>query len=113
IADEGGEKPELEGRQQDVVAAGPDGALREVDRHEAVRVRLGRSFGALAASQVRVHAREELLTPKRLGYVVVRTAAETANLVELLGAGCEHHHRHVAQLANPLQRLPAVKARHL
>ena len=44
--------------------------------------------------------------------VVICSPTETANLVELLVLSREHYNRHGAQLANALEGLPSVEARH-
>ena len=92
-------------------AARGHGALREVDRDEAVRVALGLRFAAAPAPEGGVDAGQQLLAPERLGHVVVRAGAQAAHLVELLGPRGQHQDRNVAQLADPLERRPSRRAR--
>src|SRR6185436_8810023 len=60
----------------------------------------------------RLDAREQLLAAERLRHVVVRAALETPNLLELPSARRQHHHRHLAEVADPLEGLPAVELGH-
>src|SRR5919197_121565 len=112
VAHEGGEEPELERRQGNLLTSRLNGALREVDHYEAVRVALRGLLPRPAAAQPRIDPRQELLTAEGLRDVVVRAGAKAPDLVELLGAGGQHQHRDVAQLPDALEHLPPVQARH-
>jgi len=83
-----------------------------VDPHSAVLVGGAHLRRPARAAQQRLDAREQLLAPERLRDVVVRAAAQPAHLVELARARGQDQHRHVAQVADPLERLPAVELGH-
>jgi len=117
MAHEGRQQLELERRQphRDALAAFADDAhlpADVVDLQGAVLVGGAHLGWAGRAAQQRLDAREQLLTAERLRHVVVGAAAQSAHLVELARARGQHQHRHVAEVADPLERLPAVELRH-
>jgi hypothetical protein len=61
---------------------------------------------------VGLNAGEKLLPPERLRDVVVGPGLEPADLLELCGTSGEHYHRHVADVANALERLPPIELGH-
>ena len=64
------------------------------------------------APQKRLDPREQLLAAERLHDVVVGAGPETAHLVDLATPRGEQDHRHVAQVAQALERLEAVELGH-
>ena len=67
----------------------------------------------LVAAQQGADALDQQALAERLGDVVVGAEAQAHQLVHLLVLGGEEDHRHRAALAQPLQQLHAVHARHL
>src|SRR5262249_37133978 len=56
--------------------------------------------------------REQLLAAERLDDIVVGAGAEAPYLVDLAAPRGEQDHRHVAEVAEPLERLETVELRH-
>ena len=112
MLNEGGEELELERRQLHLALADDDAPLRVVDLDEAVAVRLGHLRLAARAAEERLDPGEQLLPAERLRDVVVGARGETADALELLGPRCEHDHRHLGEVADPLERLVPVQLRH-
>ena len=95
-----------------VAALDDDPSLGVVDLDEVVRVGLDHLGLAAGAAQQRLHAREQLLSPERLRDVVVGAGREASHLLELLRTRRQHQHRHVREVADPLERLVAVHVGH-
>ncbi len=115
VAHERGEQPELRRGQTELLPArDDDGALamvhrdRRVDVHVELIVASPARLAQGGAPQQRVDPCAQLLAAERLGDEVVRPAAQPADPVELVTLRGQHQHRHVAQLANPFEHLPAV-----
>ena len=70
------------------------------------------SSSARRPAQERLDAREQLVAVERLRHVVVGPGAQSADVVRLGVAGSEHQHRHLAQVSDPLEDLPAVELGH-
>ena len=113
MAHEHREQLELEGGQGHVALLVRDGPLREVDRHLIVGIGLLTVLAVRAsASKQRLDARDQLLPPERLDHVVVRAGLQAAHPLELRTARRQHQHRHVREVPDAVQRLPAVELRH-
>jgi len=69
--------------------------------------------GDLAPAQERAYPLGQEPPGKRLGHVVVRPHPQAEHLVDLVIARGQQDHRHPRGLAQPLQQLHAVHARHL
>ena len=106
------QQAELERRQGDGRSVDGHGVAREVHLDRTVGVRCADLDGLARAPQQRVDAGDELLTPERLGDVVVAAGAQPAHALQLGAAGGEDEHRNVAEIADALERLPAVELGH-
>ena len=112
VFDEIGEQPELGRGQADLVAAEAGPMLVEIDDEVAVleparSIRVRRR----SSSERGLDPRRELGKAQRLGDVVVRAELEPADLVRLRAPGRDHQDRDAAELADPLDDLPAVEPR--
>jgi len=107
-----GQEPELERREADVLSPDGDGTGGEVDQDPAVVVELAHRGLLAGAPEHRVDARGELGLAERLADVVVGAAAQAADAVDLGVERGQHDHRHLRDLADQLERLPAVDPRH-
>jgi hypothetical protein len=112
VPDESREQAELQRRQRDGGRADRHLAGGEVDRHGGVDVGLAHLGRAAGAAQQRLDPREQLLAAERLDHVVVGAGLEPPHLVELAGARREHQDRHVGEVADAFERLPAVHLGH-
>jgi hypothetical protein len=112
MADERLEELELELGEADHRAVHPHFAGRPVDLEIAGPVRGGLldddRGGGVTAAQQGLDAGAELLDAERFGEVVVGPAGEPADLVLLEGVGRKNKHRHLGEVADPLENLPAV-----
>ena len=110
VLDEIRQQPELGRRQPDLVAAQPRPMVVEID-HEVAMLEparpLGRGRGRSA--QGGLDPGQQLREAQRLGDVVVGAQLQAADLVGLGAAGRDHEDRHPAELADPLDDLPAVE----
>ena len=113
VAHEGLEELELELGEADDLAVHPHLAGRPVDLEVAVPVD-GRLLGepggrgGLAAAQQGLDAGTELLDAERLRQVVVGAAGEAPDLLVLEVVGGQDQHRHLGEVADALEHLPAV-----
>jgi len=112
VLDERRQQLELERRQLDGALAHGQAALAEVHGQERIAVRL-LQLASGGAAQNAFDPGEQLLPPERLRHVVVGTGTERTHLLQLLAAGAQHHHGHIAQLANALEGRPAVEIGHV
>jgi len=112
VSDERGKHSKLEWGQRQRPPLNLDRPLGEVHRDETVAV--GRRGSGVAArpTEICLDPCEKLLTTEGFRDVVVGSAAEAPNLGQFLGLSREHHYRYVAQLADPLERPPAVEPGH-
>jgi hypothetical protein len=108
---EGVQEPELEGCEADRQATGHDEAPGVVDGDRTVVVVLQvRGFGG--ATEERLDPGQQLLAAEGLHNVVVGARTEASNLVDLAAPRGEQDYRHVAQVAQALQRLESIEVRH-
>ena len=111
MPDEGGQQPELIGRQRGEVAADADLTGPEVQLDEGVLIDLGLRPGCPAAPQQCLDPGDELGIAERLGEIVVRAQAQAADLVDFEAVRGKQHDRHVAQVTDALEHPPAVERR--
>src|ERR1700730_28205 len=114
MTDEGGQELELEWCERDLGVVEGHRPPREVDRQAIVVIaflRCGRARGRGSPEQG-LDARDELLTAERLDDVVVGARLQTAHSLELSAPRGQHQDRHVADIPDPFERLPAVQVRH-
>src|SRR5262249_29252374 len=112
MPDERFEELELERSERDIAPVIADQML--IERNRETSIGIGRRTGArgLTASKESIDARDKLLTSERLHDVIVGSALEPADSLQLGVVSREHEHRDVSQIPNPLQRGPAVKFGH-
>ena len=110
MLDKGNEQTELERSQTHGQTTAEDEPPAVVDRERSVLVVL--DVGRLRrAPQQCLDPREQLLAPEGLHDVVVGAGPKPSYLVDLAAAGCEQDHRHVAHVADSLERFEAVELR--
>ena len=66
---------------------------------------------SLVAGHVRLHARDKFARAEGLCDIVIRTKAETADLVDIVLLGGDHEDRHISVLADPFAHFKSVHAR--
>jgi hypothetical protein len=106
------QQPELQRTQRQLTLADANPMLQIVDRQEPILVGVTRGRRRPRAPQQHLHARHQLLAEERLDQIVVSAGAQTADLLQIAAPGAENEDRHVAELADPLKRQPAVHLRH-
>src|SRR6266404_2717273 len=111
VTDEGRQEPVFEAGQGDFALVVAHRALSKGDAEPGVGVGL---LGAAAAwtAEKHVHPRNQLLPSERLDHVVVGSALEPADAFQFCVTRGQHQHGDVRDLADPLQRRPAVETRH-
>jgi hypothetical protein len=111
MLDEVGEQSELRRRQPELLAAEPGTVIVEVDDEVAV-LDPPRPLGRRGrrSPQRGLDPGHELRQAERLRDVVVRAELQAADLVGLGAARGHHEDRDPAELADPLDHLPAVEA---
>jgi len=83
----------------------------ELHQQVPVVVDVGCLLGSARAPQQRLHPRGQLTVAERLGQVVVGPALQAPHLFALLPVRGEHEDGDVADVAYPLEDLPAIQRR--
>src|SRR6478672_13718716 len=114
MSNEGREELELERCERDLGIVESHLPPGEVDRQPVVAVALLRHGGGRGGRtpEQGLYAGKELLATEGLDDVVVGPCLQTAHSLELAASRGEHQHRYVADIPDPLERLPAVHFRH-